>query len=101
MKVPLNSKLIFVCPNPTSAFKEQGLNLRKDQLFENMWIVEKHEYDTCKVNISSSLTENRNPIMQCDTPLNLKYYEMVFTEFRVGGLEFQPGKKYYFIGKKT
>ena len=68
---------------------------------ENMWIVDKSEYDTCTVNasVSSLLLASRN-IFNCRNPSQLRYFEMVFRSHSPtpGGLEFSPGKKYYFIG---
>ena len=71
-------------------------------MYENMWIVEKQEYDTCSVNTSvlRDPLVNRN-LMICRNPLQLSYYEMVFrSNSPPGGLEFTPGITYYFIGKK-
>ena len=71
-------------------------------MYENMWIVDKQEYDTCSVNTSvlGDPLVNRN-LMICRNPLQLSYYEMVFrSKSPPGGLEFTPGITYYFIGKK-
>ena len=68
---------------------------------ENMWIVDKSEYDTCTVNasVSSLLLASRN-IFNCRNPSQLRYFEMVFRSHSPtpGGLEFSPGKKYYLLG---
>ena len=81
---------------------EQDSSIPMEQLYENMWIVDKYEYDTCKVNTSlSSFINNRN-LLRCDAPFELKYYEMVFRPYSAPGslgLEFTPGRIYYFIGK--
>ena len=102
INAPLNSKLKIICPNPEILLAEQDSTIREQELYENMWIVEKHEFDTCKVNtsISPSFTINRN-LLRCDTPYELKYYEMVFRTYSIGNLEFMLGKKYYFIGKNS
>ena len=100
MNVLVNSKLNIICPNPASVLTEQESSLPEEQMYENMWIVDKQEYDTCTVNTSvSSYLSNRN-LLKCQSPLQLKYYEMVFKPYSAlpGGLEFTPGKKYYFIG---
>ena len=98
INVEINSKLNIICPNPANVLSEQDSSIPKEQLYENMWIVTKHEYDTCRVNTSS--LSNRN-VLSCQSPLQLKYYEMVFRSYSAqpGGLEFTPGTKYYFIGK--
>ena len=98
----MHSKLNIICPNPAIVLAEEDSSIREEQLYANMWIVEKHEYDTCTVNtsISSSFMIDRN-LLQCDTPYELKSYKMVFRTYSMGDLEFQPGKKYYFIGKSS
>ena len=72
--------------------------LRREQMFENLWIADKAAFDTCSVDTSKQ--ENKL-LMQCDTPTQLKYFTVVFQAFSAvaGGLEFQPGTEYYFIGK--
>jgi len=75
-------------------------SIRLEELYENLWIVDKQDYDTCAVNTSKY--GNRNPLMKCDTPLQLRYFSITFQRFSaVGadGLEFEPGKEYFFIGK--
>ena len=102
IKVHLNSKRNFICPNPASVLTEQDSSIPQEQMYENMWIVDKQEYDTCSVNTSvlSDPLVNRN-LMICRNPLQLRYYEMVFrSKSPPGGLEFTPGITYYFIGKK-
>lgn len=98
MKVPPHSKLYIVCPNPATVLTEQGSSIPREQLYENMWIVDKYEYDACRVNTSmSTFLSNRN-LLRCDTPFELKYFEMVFRPNSMWGLEFQPGRRYCFIG---
>lgn len=78
-------------------------SIPKEQMNENMWIVDKSEYDTCTVNASGSslLLASRN-IFNCQNPSQLSYFEMVFRSYSPAGeLEFSPGKKYYFIGMDT
>ena len=58
--------------------------------------VSKEEYDTCRIT-------NPNPriIAICDKPYKLMYFTITFRPFtpQPGGLEFLPGKDYYFICK--
>lgn len=69
-----------------------------------MWIVTKEDYDMCKVNKSAG-----RRILSCDSPLKLKYYQMVFRAYSPPRLdesvdirlEFAPGTKYYFIGRAS
>lgn len=56
--------------------------------------VSKEEYETCRIT-------NPNPriIAICDKPYKLMYFTITFRPFtpQPGGLEFLPGKDYYFI----
>ena len=100
INVPQHSKLNIVCPNPANVLDKQEASIPQEQMYENMWVVDKHEYDTCTVNTSViSFLKNRK-LLTCNKPLQLKYYPMVFrSNSALGGIEFVPGTKYYFIGK--
>lgn len=56
--------------------------------------VTREEYETCRIT-------NPDPkiIAICDKPYKLMYFTITFRPFtpQPGGLEFQPGKDYYFI----
>ena len=102
MRVLLHSKLNIVCPNPASVLDKQDSSIPQEQMYENMWIVDKHEYDTCTVNISFQDFLNNKRLLSCNSPLQLKYYEMAFRSYIApGSFAYEPGKKYYFIGKST
>ncbi|KAL9957687.1 hypothetical protein ACROYT_G034613 [Oculina patagonica] len=93
-----NSKLNIVCPNPATVLDNQDSSIPQEQMYENMWIVDKHEFDTCTVNTSVQSFSTNKKILSCNTPLQLKYYPLVFRAFSApGGLEFASGTKYYFI----
>ncbi|KAJ7340108.1 Ephrin-B2a [Desmophyllum pertusum] len=65
-----------------------------EELYENLWMVDKQAYDACATDSSDRI------LMRCDTPLQLRYFTIVFQRFSaVGpdGLEFEPGKEYFFI----
>ena len=73
-------------------------SVRLEELYENLWIVDRQAYDTCAVNTSKN---SNRVLMKCDTPLQLRYFSMVFQPFSaIGpvGLEFEPGREYFFIG---
>ena len=101
MKVPLHSKLNLVCPNPASVLQQRDSSIPQEQMYENMWIVEKDEYDACKINTSHPSFSNEKKLLNCNNPLQLKYHEMVFRAFIAPGsvAAYQPGRSYYFIGK--
>ena len=100
INVRQHSKLNIVCPNPANVLDKQAASIPQEKMYENMWIVDKHGYDTCTVNTSVSSFLANKTLLTCDSPLQLKYYPMVFRSYSVlGGIEFVPGTKYYFIGK--
>ena len=92
------SKICLVCPNPATITRETNQNIEKDRMFENMWIVDKHSYDTCTIN--QSIASNKL-LLNCDTPSSLTYYTIVFQIFSPTTNEvlFQPGETYYIICK--
>lgn len=92
------SRINIVCPNPALVPAKIQNTIPKEQLFENLWIVDKASYDGCIVDTSKS---TNRLVMKCDDPLILNYYTMVFQQFSAtpDGLEFQPGQSYYFIGE--
>lgn len=94
------SKLIIVCPNPATIPVLVRDSTPMEEMFENLWIVDKPSYDACAVDTSQP--QNRIA-MKCDTPLELRYYTVVFQRFSANpdGLEFEPGKNYYFIATSS
>lgn len=92
------SRINIVCPNPALVPAKLLNTIPKEQLYENLWIVDKSSFDACSVDTSN--LANRL-VMKCDKPLNINYYTIVFQQFsaNANGLEFTPGKEYYFIGK--
>ena len=73
-------------------------SVRLEELYENLWIVDKQAYDTCAVNTSK---HGNKILMKCDTPLQLRFFGIVFQSVSAlpDGLVFEPGKEYFFIGK--
>ena len=64
-------------------------------LYENLWFVSKSSYESCKVRGGMD-----RAITKCDSPLELRYETIVFQRYTAAedGLQFLPGKEYYFIG---
>ena len=94
------SKIKIVCPNPAMIPAPVMGNIPREEMYENLWMVNRQAYDNCTINSSN---QNRL-LMKCDTPLHLRYFTIVFQRFSAvgpSGLEFEPGKEYYFIGKIT
>ena len=99
MNVLISSRIIFVCPNPSTVLVPMDTSIRKEEMYENLWIVDKDAYNSCSIDTSKA--ENKL-LMKCDSPLVLKYYTVVVQQFSASwqGLEFQRGREYYFIGEK-
>ena len=94
------SKIKFVCPNPAMIPAPVMGSIPQEEMYENLWMVNKQAYDNCAINSSN---QNRL-LMECDTPLHLRFFTIVFQRFSAvgpSGLEFEQGKEYYFIGKIT
>ena len=60
--------------------------------------VSKEEYENCRITQS-----NPRVIAVCDKPHELKYFTITFRSFTPtpGGLEFRPGRDYYFISTSS
>ncbi|CAH3119313.1 unnamed protein product [Porites lobata] len=94
------SKIKIVCPNPAMIPAPVMGNIPREEMYENLWMVNKQAYDNCTINSSH---QNRL-LMKCDTPLHLRYFTIVFQRFSAvgpSGLEFEPGKEYYFIATSS
>lgn len=94
------SKIKIICPNPAMIPAPVMGNIPREEMYENLWMVNRQAYDNCTINSSN---QNRL-LMKCDTPLHLRYFTIVFQRFSAvgpSGLEFEPGKEFYFIGKIT
>ncbi|XP_032242825.2 ephrin-B2 [Nematostella vectensis] len=96
MNVLPMSKLYIICPNQVLNPTKVQLNTPKELLYENLWIVDKNSFDSCQVN---TLLRRNKQLMECTTPLALKYYPLVFQDFSATAdvLEFERGKDYFFI----
>ena len=101
MNVMPSSKIHVLCPNHVTILESVETTIEKEKLFENLWIIyDKESFETCNVNTTSSTKEKNRQLIQCDVPLKLKYYTVVFQPYSaVNGLEFTPGQYYYFLGK--
>ncbi|EDO47804.1 predicted protein [Nematostella vectensis] len=94
------SKMTIVCPTQALVVQDSPLIPPKEQLYENIWLVNRGSYDSC--NISTADSEKRL-LLRCDTPLVLKWYTLIFQEqsATAQGLEFVPEREYYFIATST
>ena len=80
----------FVCPVTKSGSDESETYI--------IYNVSKEEYDSCMVTKPSSRI-----VASCTDPSQLLYFTITFRSFTPtpGGLEFHPGKDYYFISTST
>lgn len=75
-------------------------SISKEELYENLWMVDKPAYDACTVDTSKV---GHKLLLRCSRPLQLQYLSIAFRRFsaEVNGLVFLPGKDYYFIATST
>ena len=101
MKVLPSSKMHVVCPNRATVLETVETTDAKEELFENLWIIyDEESFETCNVNTTNSIKVKNRQLIQCNFPLKLWYYTVVFQPYSaVNGLEFTPGQYYYFLGK--
>lgn len=91
------SKLIFVCPNTATAVTKLVSSNVLRPLYENLWLVSRQSYERCEVNQTTDIK-----LILCDDPFHLKYYTVIFKKYSASvDPKFEPGKDYYFIGKKN
>ena len=91
------SKLIFVCPNTATAVTKLTRSSVLRPLYENLWLVSRQSYERCEVNQATD-----RKLTLCDEPFKLKYHTVVFKKYSASAdPKFEPGKDYYFIGKKN
>ncbi|KXJ27083.1 Ephrin-B1 [Exaiptasia diaphana] len=83
----------FLCPSLSLIVTDREQQPKKENLYENIWLVDQHSYKTCKVGNTSKL------LKKCSTPLTLSRFDILFLDMHPlsGGLEFKFGKSYYII----
>lgn len=97
--VPLDSEMYFVCPSVVMLSKLQIGYVSKTNMYENMYMVTKKQFDEC--NITEVDGEKTKRVMLCDSPKNpnkLTFNRFFFTSLTTQ-IAFLPNTTYYFIGK--
>lgn len=90
------SRVHVVCPNPTTVMKRVKGSASKDKLYQNLWIVSRESYERC----NTDYTQGSRLLLRCNSPLELKYYTIVFHKYSaVSSQVYFPGREYYFIGR--
>lgn len=88
------SRVHVVCPNPTTVMKRVKGSASKDKLYQNLWIVSRESYERC----NTDYTQGSRLLLRCNSPLELKYYTIVFHKYSaVSSQVYFPGREYYFI----
>ncbi|XP_031550797.1 ephrin-B2-like [Actinia tenebrosa] len=95
--VSLKSRLNIICPILSLIVSDTDSPPAKENLYENLWLVDQAAYDSCNI---TKQDNNNKQLLVCNTPLQMKHYTIAFVEMSptVQGHEFEPGKDYYLIG---
>jgi len=97
LSVLMTSKMIVICPNPSTYLENEQHAIPNEQRYEVVWYVDKQSFHDCKVGKREG---KLNAVwLPCDTPDVLKFVTLVFQRFSPDSLEFQPGSEHYFICK--
>ena len=99
LKVRLQSKVFFICPNTATVLQKTLTAPQSATMYENLWIVyNRSVFDQCDTSLGNSTSKL---LFKCNEPTALKYFSVVFAEFTAdpNALKFEDGKTYYFIGK--
>jgi len=97
LHVVLTSKMIVICPHPSTYLENEQQAIPNEQRYEAVWYVDEQSFHDCKVGKPKG--NINNVWLPCDTPEKLKFDTLVFQRFSPDSLVFQPGSKHYFIGK--
>lgn len=97
--VEQSSKMNFVCPSQLIVSSVRQQYTSPTNMYENMYIVTKDEFDRCEVD---KLTTNTKYLLTCNKPRYkdlLKYKSITFSPWAIGAnaVSFHVNKTYYFI----
>ena len=98
LKVHLQSKVHFICPNTATVFETSLVGVQPAEMYENLWLLyNKAAFREC----DTSLDPKRRLLLSCKTPMKLSAFPVLFAQFTAepNGLVFEGGQTYYFIGK--
>ena len=93
-KVMPFDKLSLICPNTVEYPIKRRDSYSRDELYENIFMVDKRGYDNC--NATGGFK-----ILLCDNPMACRHTTLVFKQVSASAEdpEFHPGREYYFISK--
>lgn len=97
--VEQSSKMNFVCPSQLIVSSVRHQYTSPTNMYENMYIVTKDEFDRCEVD---RLTATTKYLLTCNKPRYkdlLKYKSITFSPWAIGAnaVSFHVNKTYYFI----
>ncbi|WP_422133136.1 MULTISPECIES: hypothetical protein [unclassified Endozoicomonas] len=88
------SIVYFICDN-THLFLKRTTGFKTDNdLYDNLWLVDKADYEQCKVDASKPTSW---PLKTCRKPLHFSSHREVFREYGTGKPVYLPGHIYYYI----
>lgn len=94
IKVLPYTGMYLVCPSDAAMNTWRTRYLYMLNLYENLWHVDKADYDNCEVNKDGKL------LLLCNDPIKPKKIHFKFHPiFSTVEPRFEPGKHYYFISK--
>ena len=94
--VEYGAELFFICPHVFLDVSQSEKRLTRETIYENIHLVNKDGFDSCKIDRSNSL------LVECDKSSNvnlLKYEQVTFSRVNWNGWVFLPNNTYYFISK--
>ncbi|XP_068721488.1 ephrin-B1-like [Montipora capricornis] len=96
LKVQLNSKINFVCPNAATVLQKRSTAVQASAMYENLWLLEnKTAFENC----DRTMDPKARRLLTCSSPGQLTYTSVIFAQFTAeeDGLKFVGGRTYYFI----
>lgn len=87
-------KLSIICPNLVEYPIKRDSSYSKDQLYQNVFLVDQKGYDNCNATGGHS-------ILSCEDPVKYSHATIVFqpTTADINDPKYEQGKEYYFISK--
>lgn len=91
----VKDQITFICPNTVIQEEKIPIELNKDSLYANIYMVDQKGYDNC--NATGGFK-----IMICNNPLNVLSGKVTIltTQPSISIPEFTAGQLHYFIGKR-
>lgn len=94
--VLLGSRIYIVCPHTVLVPADVSKPLHVEDMFENVWIVDKEGYNSCTVNTTNPRHKHW---LNCNATSTLRHRNIIFDNWGSvdQGYIFDPGQEYYVI----